>query len=366
MESKPGVWKTLAFFVAAWVASVGASSAVTDPLDRPAIRSERASSSVLLAVTNAGKRLVATGERGIILLSDDHGVTWRQAEVPVSVTLTAVAFATSQKGWALGHFGVVLHTKDGGATWRKQLDGVQAAQLALDAARSQAREDNPEEVKRLITEAQLLVDDGPDKPFLDLYFENERSGLIVGAYNLAFHTDDGGQTWQPWLDRVENPMGLHLYGIAPANGDLYLAGEQGLFLRADRAVDRFLARPTPYPGSYFGVMTTPEEAVLIFGLRGNAFRSGDRGESWQRIETGVPVSVTAGTVLADGTLVLATQAGVVLASRDQGKSFAPIPLEAPSPFADLTQATDGSLVLVGLRGVTRVANPIPAEAGGRE
>ncbi|MCX7168911.1 MAG: glycosyl hydrolase, partial [Proteobacteria bacterium] len=44
---------------------------------------KHATVSVLAAVARAGNRLVAVGERGIVLLSDDNGVTLRQAKVPV-------------------------------------------------------------------------------------------------------------------------------------------------------------------------------------------------------------------------------------------------------------------------------------------
>ncbi len=59
------------------------------------------------------------GERGIVLLSDDAGVSWRQAKVPVSVSLTAVQFVDAEQGWAVGHLGVVLHTQDGGGNLAK-------------------------------------------------------------------------------------------------------------------------------------------------------------------------------------------------------------------------------------------------------
>ncbi len=358
MERTPGSRITLIIAVL-WLSTLCSAYALSGPLERPAVPSPVASTSVLLAVTKAGERLVAAGERGIILLSDDDGSTWRQAKVPVSVTLTAVTFATPGKGWAVGHFGVVLHSEDGGETWVKQLDGVQAAQLVLEKAQARAQHgDAPSgETERLLADAQLLIDDGPDKPFLDLYFENEQSGFIVGAYNLIFRTDDAGRTWEPWLHRVDNPMGLHLYGIRSGDGHLFLAGEQGLFLRADKDTGAFEALPTPYPGSYFGILTAPGGEVLIFGLRGNAYWSGDLGESWQVVETGVPVSITAGNVLADGTMVLVTQSGTVLTSRDQGRTFSPLPIKEASPFADLTQAADGSIVMVGMRGITRAQNP---------
>jgi len=85
-----------------------------DPLVYPAIQWRVPNKAVLLASTCAGKRLVAVGECGMVTLSDDDGATWRQGKVPVSVTLTAVDFATPEKGWAVGHSGVVLHTEDGG------------------------------------------------------------------------------------------------------------------------------------------------------------------------------------------------------------------------------------------------------------
>src|SRR5512134_1715805 len=76
-------------------------------LERPALASRHAQRSVLLGAAQAGARLVAVGERGIVLLSDDEGAHWEQVPVPVSVSLTAVRFADERLGWAVGHGGVV-------------------------------------------------------------------------------------------------------------------------------------------------------------------------------------------------------------------------------------------------------------------
>jgi photosystem II stability/assembly factor-like uncharacterized protein len=109
---------------------------------------------------------------------------------PTSVTLTAVRFADDQQGWAVGHGGVVLATQDGGESWQMQLDGRQAAQLLLQDA--QAAGD-----ARAVQEAERLVADGADKPFLDLQVLDARRVVVVGAYGMAFRTDDAGQRWQP-------------------------------------------------------------------------------------------------------------------------------------------------------------------------
>jgi photosystem II stability/assembly factor-like uncharacterized protein len=46
----------------------------------------------LLGAARAGERLVAVGQRGHILYSDDSGNAWQQAAVPVSADLNAVSF----------------------------------------------------------------------------------------------------------------------------------------------------------------------------------------------------------------------------------------------------------------------------------
>ena len=47
---------------------------------------------ILLDIDKAGDRLVAVGERGFVLYSDDEGATWTARPTPVTRTLTGVAF----------------------------------------------------------------------------------------------------------------------------------------------------------------------------------------------------------------------------------------------------------------------------------
>lgn len=347
--------KTLAtlfsLLAVAWAATA-AESATPPPLpvlSQPAIQSAKARSAAMLAVTRAGQRLVAVGERGIVLLSDDDGAHWRQAATPVQVSLVAVQFATPELGWATGHLGVVLHTMDAGLTWRKQFDGVQAASTMVRAAAT------PEATRA----AQQMQDDGPDKPLLDLYFSDARNGYVLGAYNLLFRTTDGGNTWQPWQEHVANPKSLHLYAMRAAGNALYLAGEQGTLLRSLDGGASFEALATPYKGSYFGLLAAPNGELVAYGLRGNAWWSGDQGRSWRQVDTGLQQALTAGIVLADGSLALLSQGGDILLSRDAGRSFTRQPLSQPLPSAALAQAADGALVVAGLRGVQRLPSSPP-------
>ncbi|MBV2135123.1 BNR domain-containing protein [Pseudomonas sp. MAP12] len=280
---------------------------VGDALSRPALQASQAEKAVLLgaAVTGSG-RIVAVGERGLVILSDDGGVHWRQAATPVSVTLTAVRFAGGQQGVAVGHGGVILTSSDGGESWTKRLDGQRAAQLALEDAKASGNAQLQESV-------ELMLADGPDKPFLDVALNDSGAMLVVGAYGLAFASADAGQTWTPWLSRLDNPEGLHLYAVRQRGQTIVMAGERGLLLRSTDGGAHFSRLETPYEGSLFTAELLAESDIVVAGLKGSLLRSRDGGLSWQRVDTGVPASFTASTLAADGTLYLVNQAGQVMA-----------------------------------------------------
>jgi len=336
---------------AGFVLAMGAAQAEPDALDRPAMISARATSAVMLAVTRADKRLVAVGERGTILLSDDNGVTWRQVKTPVSVSLTNANFPTARLGWAVGHSGVVLNSADGGETWTKQLDGKQAAQRVLDAAKAGSSSGAAQK----LAEAERFVADGPDKPFFDVHFADERNGLIVGAYGLILATQDGGKSWRALLDRIENPKGKHLYSIYAAGADILIAGEQGALFASNDNGNHFAALKTPYEGTYFGATASGTGQWYAFGLRGNVYCSADAGRSWQKLDSGAPNTLTAGKRLADGTIALTDEGGRLLLGRDCKQALQPLPLANPSPFTGVAQASDGTLILSGARGMARAA-----------
>jgi photosystem II stability/assembly factor-like uncharacterized protein len=316
-----------------------------DALSRPALRSAKAAQATMLAITRAGDRLVAVGERGIVLLSDDDAATWRQANVPVSVALTAARFVDARRGWAVGHLGVVLGTTDGGEHWSLQLDGQRGAELALQSADGDAK---------ARTAAQAFVDDGPDKPLLDVFFTSERTGYAIGAYGLAFRTDDGGAHWQAWIPHLPNPKGLHLYAMCANGGALYIAGEQGLLLRSTDGGQQFAPLVSPSKGTFFGAVSGGEGELMLHGLRGRAFRSSDAAQSWTEIDTATRASLSAGARLADGSWLLASQGGELMRSRDGGHSFQPVAAGPVSSVNALTQTARGRLALATLRGVQRV------------
>lgn len=338
-------------YAAAVVLSCSAATAapVAGVLDRAATKIERLQKRVYLAVSNAGNRIVAVGERGLIAISDDAGKSWFQANCPISVTLTGVTFSTPQQGWAIGHAGVVLHTDDSGLNWSVQLDGPRAAKIV----EASAKEIGGGAGSTLMRAATQLVADGPDKPFLDIRFTDSQRGLIVGAYGLILRTDDGGKTWKSMMHQLPNPKGLHLYAVRVVGDAIWVAGEQGFLALSRDAGKSFSRIETPYRGSYFTMVPT-SDGVVIGGLRGNAFHVDRNGFTFQRVDGTPPVSISASTTLQNGSLVFANQSGQLMISTDGGKRMDLLPITPPGPLSALLQTADGSIIVAGLNGLNRI------------
>lgn len=346
-------------------------SVAKDPLLTPAFKAPMAARTLLLSITQAGDRLVAVGEHGNIVYSDDQGQHWQQASVPVSTNLTAVTFVGSELGWAVGHHGVILGSTDGGLTWDLLFDGMDAGKQVIEAAQAEfdaaeaavavASEDEEEAALERLDLADLALGDslasiefGPAQPLTDIWFGSESVGMVVGSYGQIFRTVDGGQTWRLWKHRIANPNNFHFYGIKEADdGVLYVVGEQGGIFRSTDQGQNWAALDGPYQGSFYGVLTTKhagEDVLLVYGFNGNLYRSVDAGETWQQIESFTRRSINDGLVLDDGRIVLVGNNGVVLRSTDGGQSFS-IKVDAlERPFVSIIAVDGDKLAMVGITG----------------
>jgi photosystem II stability/assembly factor-like uncharacterized protein len=337
----------------AHAAGPGPAPAVKLPLDVAARSSPFAPVSPLIAATRAGNRLVAAGWRGHIVYSDDGGKSWLQATVPVSVDLVALSFPTPAQGWAVGHGGAILHTTDGGRNWVRQADGRALGTATVQYYEALARHGDPAMAKAL-EDARANTRNGAELPWLGVHFLDEREGYVVGAFNSIMKTTDGGKSWTPLMELVDNPNGYHLNAIAAVGGNVYIAAEQGTVFRLAQGGTRFEALATGYRGSFFGV-TGNGDVLLAYGMGGVAYRSADQGRNWEKVETGLRGGINAAAVLPDGRIVLATQDGKLLVGGAGFERFTNLPLTGGALFAGVTAAAPGTVLAVGIRGSKVVA-----------
>ena len=345
-------------------------SALTDIIDIPARDTELAPESLLNDVTRTGDRIVAVGERGHIIYSDNDGESWTQAEVPVSVTLTALDFGTESHGWAVGHSGVLLHSSDAGENWTLQFDGLQAAALTIETKKAQIAEmedvieEAPEDQKDdlewalddlvfALENAEADMEVGPVNPLLDVWFENNQHGFAVGAYGMILRTQDGGESWQDWSPYIDNAQNFHYNGIDQvAGGALVLVGEAGqIHVSVDNG-DTWEKRESPYSGSLFGVTGTGNvNEILAFGLRGTTIFSSDLGRSWTIVPNEGNTTLNNALVTEDGRITLVGNGGAVLMSANGGQSFRAYFRSDRGSVMGAVPLSDTNLLLVGEDGV---------------
>lgn len=297
-----------------------ADKAVPDILNLPAATGPQVEHAVFLGAAKSGNRIVAVGERGIVLVSDDGGGAWRQAQVPVQVTLTAITFASDKTVFAVGHDAVILRSDDAGNTWS-------------------------------------VVHSDPDleAPLLDVVFSSGQTGIAVGGRGNLLRTRDGGDTWTGSVIYGADEFDGHLFALTHASGALFVAAEAGAIQRSMDDGQTWQLLDTHYTGSFFGLLALRSGRLLAYGMLGNARWSDDLGDTWQPVEGDVEKSLLTGTELADGRVVLAGLDGAVAISKDGGKTLSNTSLAGRMRISAALPLADGQWLLLGDRGMQRKA-----------
>ncbi|GMU44711.1 MAG: hypothetical protein AMXMBFR25_26970 [Lysobacterales bacterium] len=284
-----------------------AASAWQDPSTAPAevLDITRIRTSLLLDATSARDRGVVVGDRGHILVSESRS-EWRQVPVPTRSMLTAVS-AVDNRLWAVGHDQVIVYSSDGGLTWTLQHHDTMA-----------------------------------EGPLLDVLFLDSEQGYAIGAYGQFLSTSDAGASWQvetisdrttsdatqPAADAADagehadedlasTDMGEdegdpHLNAIVRNSAGLLIVGEAGSVYRSTDGGQTWTSGELPYEGSMFGLVALDNDAVVAFGLRGNAFITRDLGVSWERLDTGTEATLLGGAAVPGARAVLVGTSGTVL------------------------------------------------------
>lgn len=257
------------------------------PTLQPSAHVPNAAAAPLLASARAGNRIVAVGDHGVILLSDD-GANFRQAKsVPVRSMLTSVQFVDAQHGYAAGHDGVVLATQDAGESW-----------------------------------TLLRAEAGIEQPILSVHFDSTDHGIAVGLYGWAIETNDAGRTWTKLAVESGDNADRHLFHVfASSRGTLLIAGEGGTIFRSTDKGQSWESVNTGGKGSLWYGLSLADGTLLACGMRGHLHRSDDDGKTWTAVASNTTQSLTGMAELADGRVLVVGMSGTVLDSSDHGKSF---------------------------------------------
>ncbi|MCS0631239.1 YCF48-related protein [Telluria mixta] len=147
------------------------------------------------------KHLVAVGNHGVVLITEDGGASWKNVDVPksnIANKLVRVKAFSDGSAWATGEAGSVLHSTDFGKTWVQTGPGGDAAWNDIHVASN---------LLCLVGEfGQIKIsDDGgaswkdsasPVKTSLmSVAFSDDSKGVAVGLGGTVLVTQDAGRNW---------------------------------------------------------------------------------------------------------------------------------------------------------------------------
>ena len=298
---------------------------------------------ILLDIGKAGDRLVAVGERGFALYSDDEGGAWTARATPVTRTLTGVAFKDAKTGVAVGHGGSVVRTEDAGASW-----------------------------------ARVEVEDAGTDSLLDVQHLGGDHFIAYGAFGLYLDSTDAGRSWarrtiledtpaagaaeagaEPAAaegageEHLDEPFDRHISRVIKVGSTLLLVAESGTLARSNDDGASWTRLESPYEGSWFNALEIDDGAVLVFGMRGNVYRTADLGATWEKVPLSTTASLMGGTQLSDGRVLLVGNTGLLALSTDRGRTLELHWSPASKGFAQVIEA-DGRLLTVGEAGIGAV------------
>ena len=270
-------------------------------------------------LTAVNDRLVAVGERGTIVVSENNGKTWqvthRDDDVPV--TLTNIAALTDSLLLAVGHDSVILRSEDGGLNW------------------------------------ELIMRDGETgEPLMGAWSADGKHIFAYGSFGKFLISDDAGKTFTP----QELPLfGEHLSAMDGDTGDVrIMVGEMGLVLRSLDGGTTWDKLDPFYQGSLFGVAHMNGTRWIAYGMRGHVFFTDDNGEQWKQVNSGSELPLY-GHALSDNgkQMMIVGTAGILISLNDQGQL---IKANNVSGLGTLTSAVilpSGNIIVAGQRGLMK-------------
>ena len=212
---------------------------------------ERMTDQALLCVKSKGDRTLVAGQRGTVMSKTGDG-GWETLETPFETRIMKIDFNTSGLIVAVGEFGMIHRSKDGGKSW----DDV-------------------------ILDWGQYNDEGYEPHLYDVVVKDDNTVVTVGEFGLILWSDDGGDTFVARHKGDESVFAIYL--DAEGTGTGFAVGQDNLVLRSQDGGNSWQKITIEGEDANLLGVWSGQNEVVITGIR-TLLRSSDDGESWTHSE----------------------------------------------------------------------------------
>ncbi len=186
-----------------------------------------------------------------VFFTNDTGKSWRRIDLPTTVTMNRIYYATPSRVFCVGKDGTIMLSVDSGKAWVK-----------------------------------VALESGTD--LKDIYFMTPSYGITCGTDGVRFLSRDSGKTWNVFTDSFGNNM----YAVDFFNGkDGAISGElSAIYLTKDSAKSWQKQAVSPKGGCNDVIMLSPMKTIVVCDWRG-IYRTTDGGTSWWNDQPFSPASL---------------------------------------------------------------------------
>lgn len=185
---------------------------------------------ILKIETMASGKVVLLGAGGMILYSDDQGVTWNKGTTGITNDLYSADFMDGSIGIAVGDNGTLIRTEDGGKTWNlgpsvtttylKDIRFIGNGVFMLVGGGGQIfrSADGGRDWRK--------IDVNVTSPLIAVRFNSPTNGVIISNTGDIFRSEDAGETWK----YQQAVAGSLLNSVTSGKARLYMAASGGAIL----------------------------------------------------------------------------------------------------------------------------------------
>jgi photosystem II stability/assembly factor-like uncharacterized protein len=223
------------------------------------------------------------GRSGKIVKTTNGGGSWTYLTSGTSINLRSVFFTNANNGYAVGESGIILRTNDAGLTWNSynnlsffnQLNDVSFPSSCVGYAVG-----NSGRIMKTSTSGNswTLINSGTTKGLQSVFFTDDNTGYVVGDSAKIFKTSDGGTTWQAQTSGIFTTLSA-VYFTNTDTG--YAVGVGGKILKTFDGGTTWNLLNSGVTENLTSVYFVNRDLGFAVGASGRLVKTTDAGLTWQ-------------------------------------------------------------------------------------